>query len=428
MKIIKTSLLYSGLLVSSIILSSCQSNHIYNPKNELDSNSSIKNSRLTEAQKLDRLVSDFSEEILTLYPISGTYQSRREFNDKFRAPINEESLKATQNFDQKYLKLINAIDSEKLDTQSLLTYEIFKAQRELSIEGEEFPFHLIPVNQMFGTHNNFASLGSGESAQPFNNEEDYRNFIKRSEGVAAWMDSAIKAMREGVSQNVVLPQPILTKLIPQFKAHIVSKITNSVFYAPLKKLPKGLSKQASTKLIADYEHCIKDTIIPAYVRFHEFLTTEYSKSVRQSVGLSQLPNGQAWYAYMIKSRTTLPLTAKEIHNFGLSEVSRILSEMKTVKNQVKFDGDMQAFFEFLRTDDQFYFEEPAQLIKAYEDTKIKIDATLGKLFEVFPKADYVVKPFPAFSAASSAGASYESPSPDGSRPGVFYINTYNMRS
>jgi uncharacterized protein (DUF885 family) len=218
------------------------------------------------------------------------------------------------------------------------------------------------------------------------------------------------------------------KLIPQLKAHIVDNVEDSVFYAPLKSLPKDLSATQKDQLIADYTDMIKQVIIPAYQTTHDYIANQYQASARTSVGISELPGGKEWYEFLIKVHTTLPLTAKEIHQFGLNEVARILSEMKKVKQQVGFKGDLAAFFEFLRTDNQFYFDKPEDLIKAYENTKSRIDATLPKLFEVFPKADYVVKAVPDFQAASSAGASYQSPSPDGSRPGIFYINTYNLKS
>jgi uncharacterized protein (DUF885 family) len=414
-----------------LLLTACQNQELPNKSKNAEENtkdSTTVNKGLTEKQKLDQLVSNYSEELLTLNPISGTFQSRREFNDKFPLPIGEKNRSIRKEFRERYLAKINNIDINKLDHQSKLTYEIFKNDQEESIEGNKHPFHFLPIDQMNGMHNFFATLGSGQSAQPFNNEEDYRNFIKRSEGFAVWMDSVIPAMRSGIEAKVVLPESIFKKLLPQLKTHIVSNIKDSIFYAPLLKLPEEMSKEEKSKLVSDYERCIEETLIPVYKRVHYFLDTEYKNHVRQSVGLSQLPNGKAWYKYMIKTHTTLPLTAKEIHKFGLSEVARILAEMKKVKEEVKFSGDMASFFQFLRTDDQFYFEEPAQLIKAYEDTKLRVDATLPQLFEVFPKADYVVKAVPDFQAASSAGAYYQSPAPDGSRPGVFYINTYNMRS
>ncbi len=419
----KTSL---SVLIASLLLVSCQMSMHNNATKTIQNNSKI--SSEVEKSALDQLVKQYSLESFDFNPINATFQGLREYNDQFGPIISQQNRDKELAFEKKYLKKINAINAQSLAGQELLTYKIFKQARENSIESSQFPQYQIPINQMFGMHNFYAVLGSGQNAQPFANEQDYRNFIKRSEGFARWMDSVIVAMKEGMQSGVILPEAIVKKLIPQLKAHLVENVKNSVFYGPLKNPPKDLDEKSRAQLIADYETSIKQVIIPAYQRVHQFLVDEYLGKTRSSFGLSELPNGKAWYEFMIKTHTTLPLTAEEIHQFGLSEVSRILAEMKKVKETVKFDGDMSAFFEFLRTDSQFYFEKPQQLIQAYEDTKAKIDATLPKLFEVFPKADYVVKPVPEFQAASSAGASYQSPAPDGSRPGVFYINTHNMKS
>jgi uncharacterized protein (DUF885 family) len=141
-----------------------------------------------------------------------------------------------------------------------------------------------------------------------------------------------------------------------------------------------------------------------------------------------LPNGKAWYEYQIKTNTTLSLSADEIHEIGLSEVARILSEMKKVKDTVGFKGDLKAFFSHLRNSDEFYFNTADELIAAYENVKQRIDASLPLLFDIAPKASYVVKPVEAYRAQSAAGASYQSPAPDGSRPGIFYINTFNLKA
>lgn len=390
-------------------------------------NSRVNNPK-NEDQKLANIVAEYNKEFFAFSPISATFQGKNGYNHKFTAPISQQNRDKMTRFQQGYLTKIKLIDFSKLNNQSQLTYKTFKSSRELSLQGDQFPSDFIPINQMFGMHNFYAVLGSGQSAQPFNNEQDYRDFIKRSEGFADWMDSVILSMRKGIQAGIVLPRPIVSKIIPQLKAHVVKDVTKSVFFTPLEKLPANIVGESRSRLITDYKRSIKETLVPAYERVYSFFVDEYQKQARQSVGLSSLPNGEAWYEYLIRIHTTLPLTANEIHEFGLSEVTRILSEMKKVKQQVKFKGNLAQFFEFLRTDDQFYFEKPEQLIKAYENTKSKIDATLPSLFEVFPKVDYVVKPVPDFQAKSAAGASYQSPAPDGSRPGTFYINTYNLRS
>lgn len=430
----KHSFCIVAIAVSSI-LTGCQTNLLVGSSstktiNDLppSNQTSVSEQQMSMKQQLDSLLAAYQQESFQFSPISATFQGLSEYNDKFGPEISAETRDNYQRFEQKFLDKINAIESSQLNSQDQLTYKIFKGDRESSIESNAFPGYLVPINQMSGMHNFYAVLGSGQSAQPFNTEKDYRNFMKRSIGFARWMDSVIESMKMGKSKGVVLPKAIVEKLIPQLSAHVVSDVEKSVFFKPLMKLPEDLSEEGKQQLLSEYKTMINMVIIPAYSRVHDFIVNDYQQSARESVGLSALPNGKSWYEFMIKTHTTLPLTAKEIHEFGLSEVSRILSEMKKVKERVNFEGDLAAFFVFLRTDDQFYFDNAEDLIKAYEDTKSRIDATLPQLFNVFPKADYVVKAVPDFQAASAAGASYQSPSPDGSRPGVFYINTHNLKS
>ncbi|GAC18040.1 DUF885 domain-containing protein [Paraglaciecola arctica] len=385
---------------------------------------------LSESEKANALFQTYFDESMQMDPISATYVGINDFNDRFRAPINKHNLAQSLAFEEKYLAKIKGIDASALSGQDLLSYQIFLRDREIAIKGAQFPSHLIPLHQMGGAHSYFASLGSGKSAQPFNTAVDYRNFMSRAEGFATYMDSAIVAMKEGIEKSIVLPKPLIEKVLPQLQAHILEDVTKSVFYAPLEKLKEDQDITVSDKeqITKDYIETIKNVIIPAYGRVYEFMSEEYLAKGRSTFGLSDLPNGRAWYEYRIETNTTLPLTADEIHTFGKQEVARILVEMTKVKETVGFEGDLPAFFEFLRTDEQFFFKSEQALIDAYTQVKEKIDSRLPMLFEVFPKADYEVRAVEAFRAASSAGASYQSPAPDGSRPGIFYINAYNLKA
>ncbi len=418
-----------SLLIASFstLLLACQDPQTNQSK--MPSRSTEQTSNTAEqGQRLAALFQDYQKESYSFNPISATFQGVSEFNDQFLPALTEENRSKQLAFEIKYLDRLNQINLDQLSEQDQLSYQVFKGEREQNIETHQYPFHLTPINQMTGMHNFYAVLGSGQSAQPFKTEQDYRNFIKRSEGFSRWMQSVVDNMKQGQQQGIVLPLPIVKKLIPQLEAHIVDKLEDSVFYAPLKTLPKDLTAEQKAQLSSDYRQMIERIIIPAYRSARDYIKNDYKTHARESVGLSELPGGKDWYEFLIKVHTTLPLTAETIHRYGLSEVERILSEMEKVKQQVDFKGDLAEFFEFLRNDDQFYFDNPEDLIKAYENTKTKIDATLPKLFDVFPKADYVVKAVPDFQAASAAGASYQSPSPDGSRPGIFYINTYNLKS
>ncbi|MGJ8682499.1 DUF885 domain-containing protein [Paraglaciecola sp.] len=384
----------------------------------------------SESDKANLIFEEAFAEYMSLNPVYATYVGLNQFNDQFHPPINKQSIAKRLAFEKKYLAKIKEIDSSKLSGQALLSYDIFVRDRIQSIKGEQFPTDLIPIHQFGGAHSSFATLGSGKSAQPFNTVEDYQNFMKRAEGFAMYMDSAILSMQEGIEKSIVLPKALIKKLLPQLEVHLLEDVTQSVFYGPVSQLKNNVEIEETEKqsLEQAYVECIKTVIIPAYRRMFGFISDVYLANGRDTVGLSDLPNGKAWYEYRIEANTTLPLSADEIHTFGKQEVARILAEMKAVKETVKFDGDLSAFFEYLRTDEQFFFESEQALIDGYTKVKEKIDNRVPLLFEVFPNADYEVRAVEAFRAASAAGASYQSPAPDGSRPGIFYINAYNLKA
>jgi uncharacterized protein (DUF885 family) len=385
---------------------------------------------LSESEKVNVLFQAYFDETMQMNPISATYVGINDYNDRFSAPINQQNRDLFLAFEETYLAKIKAIDASALSGQELLSYEIFLRDREIAIKGEQFPGHLMPIHQMGGAHSYFASLGSGKSAQPFNTADDYRHFMSRAQGFATYMDSAIVAMKQGIEKSIVLPKPLIKKVLPQLQVHIVEDVTQSVFYAPLETLKENenITDVVKKHITKDYIDTIKNIIIPAYGRMHQFMQQSYLPKGRDTVGLHDLPDGKAWYEFRIETNTTLPLTADEIHTFGQQEVARILAEMTKVKITVGFGGDLPAFFEFLRTDAQFFFDSEQALIDGYTQVKEKIDSRVPLLFEVFPKADYEVRAVEAFRAASSAGASYQSPAPDGSRPGIFYINAYNLKA
>ena len=385
---------------------------------------------LSESEKVNVLFQSYFDETMQMNPISATFVGINDYNDRFSPPINQQNRDLFLAFEETYLAKITAIDASALSGQDLLSYEIFLRDREIAIKGEPFPGHLMPIHQMGGAHTYFASLGSGKSAQPFNTADDYRHFMSRAQGFATYMDSAIVAMEEGIQKSIVLPKPLIQKVLPQLQVHMVEDVTTSVFYAPLETLKENenITDVVKNHITKDYIDTIKNIIIPAYGRMHQFMQQSYLPKGRDTVGLHDLPDGKAWYEFRIETNTTLPLTADAIHTFGQQEVARILAEMTKVKITVGFGGDLPAFFEFLRTDAQFFFDSEQALIDGYTQVKEKIDSRVPLLFEVFPKADYEVRAVEAFRAASSAGASYQSPAPDGSRPGIFYINAYNLKA
>ncbi|TMP82451.1 DUF885 domain-containing protein [Pseudoalteromonas phenolica] len=378
--------------------------------------------------KVNLLSEEYFNSMVALSPTSGTFIGKQDVNDKFDSATTPESLNNTYSLLTSFEDKLLQIDSSKLAGQALLSYEILKRDLAFSKRGFEFPSYMMPINQMSGLHNVFAGLGSGQSAQPFNTIEDYKNFVSRADGFIQWLEGIESNMRKGIENNVVLPKALTEKLIPQFSAHIVKDETQSVFWGPINSFPESLSDQQKQSITASYKVMILDRLVPAYSKMTKFLKEEYLPNSRETFGYSDLPNGKAWYEYQIATHTTLDMNAEEIHKIGLSEVSRIRNEMEWVKEQLNFEGDLQSFFEFLREDEQFYFKSADELINAYVEVKEKIDARVPLLFDIAPKADYEVKLVEAFRAQSAAGASYASPAPDGSRPGIFYINAHNLKA
>lgn len=421
------------LLVSAIVLSLSGCNTIQQgtsltpiaAQNKIDKTQNSFDK--TENDKMSELLESYFIESLIIFPVTGTYLGESRYNDKFSLPLHESKLKLEQ-LNDRYFSAISSIDRDKLDAQGKLSFDIIFRDFTLDLKSRTFKSHLLPINQMDGMQNELAAFGSGESAQPFETVQDYDAFLQRAKGFKAWANSLQQVLNEGIQEGITLPKVIAAKIIPQFAAHVVYNPEDSVFWLPIKNMPKTFNDEDITRLTDSYREVIMLDIIPTYRDMAEYLEEVYLPNCRDTVGYSALPNGDKWYQNEIHRHTTLNLTANEIHEIGLKEVSRIRSEMTKVKEQVGFEGDLDAFFVHLRESDEFYFESSEELVSAYENVKKNIDSRLHLLFNISPKADYVVKPVEAFRQQSAPGASYQGPSADGSKPGVFYINTYNLKA
>jgi uncharacterized protein (DUF885 family) len=378
--------------------------------------------------ELASLFDRYFEETLELNPLQATFIGDNRYNDRLPNSIGPEQRAKQRDLNERYLASAKKIDPDALDGPERISLEIFLRERARALEAERFPDHLIPIDQAGGLLTTMPALGSGTNAQPFVTVQDYDNWLRRVDGQIVWMDQAIVNMREGMAKGVVQPRPVMEKVLPQLDAMIVDDPTSSDYYGPIRKLPSDFSAADRERLTAAYTSTIRDKLVPAYRRLRTFVHDEYLPHARASVAWTALPDGEAWYAFFVAEHTTTSMTPEEIHQLGLSEVARILGEMDKVRQRVGFQGDLHAFFTYLRTDPKFYYTRGADLVAGYLDVKKRIDAALPKLFSVFPKADYEVREVEAFRARSAAGAYYQQASADGSRPGIFYVNTYDLKS
>ena len=383
---------------------------------------------LIATEQLAALIGEYYDRNLELNPLSATQVGDDRFDDQLANRYGPEYLAATAALHEEFLQRLLAIDSSGFEGQDWLTFEAFKLSRENSIAGQQFPAELQPVNQFYSQANFFVQLGSGASFHPFKTVRNYDDFLSRIDDYVVLNNQMIENMKLGMEQGIVQPRILMEKVLPQLESQIVEKVEDSSFYLPIKNMPLEFSDEDRKRLTAAYTAAIGEKIIPAYQQLGHFIKNEYLSATRESIGLSELPNGKAWYAYMVKLRTTTDLTPDEIHQIGLDEVARIQDEMRGVMDQVDFDGDLKDFFEFLNTDDQFYFDEPEQLIQGYRDMSDRIESLAPKLFSVFPRTGFEIRRIEPFREKSASGGSYSSGTPDGSRPGVFYANAYDIKA
>ena len=384
--------------------------------------------RAAESRKLDEIVEAYFEEVLKLNPLLATSIGDPRYNDRFEVTISPEWRDRSERLQREYLERIGTVDPALLAGQDALTREIFRTGRERDLEGFRFPGHLMPVNQFFSVPNSFAQLGSGSGMHPFKTVKDYEDFLKRVDGFVRWTDQAIVNMREGVAKGYVLPRVLVERTLPQLGAQVVERPEDSTYWGPIARLPESFTPAERERLTAAYRAAIAGQIVPSYRRLHDFMRDEYLPKARTSVGLDALPDGKAWYEYNVRNITTTGYTPAEIHAIGLREVERIHGEMHAVMKQVGFEGSLEEFFRHLNTDPRFVWPTREALIEGYVAIKHRVDPQLPKLFEILPKADYEVRAVEPFRERSAAGGSYQAASEDGSRPGIFYANTYDLKA
>ncbi len=377
---------------------------------------------------LNALVEEYFDRQLELSPMDATAIGDSRFDDRLGDSTSPGFREQVLGIERAFLDRARRIDATQLAAESRITWEIFVSEREHSLAGQPFHEDYMPFTQMGGLPLDLAMFGSGEGPQPFTTPAEYERFLKRVREFPRWADGAIARMRSGMSQGITLPKPAVVKMIPQLREIVTATPEASIFWGPIQAMPPGFSAADRQRLSEAYAAALANEVLPAYARLADFLERDYLPAARSSVGWSDLPDGAAWYRWRVRGATTMDRPPDEIHELGLAEVARIRAEMTAVKEQVGFKGDLAAFFEYLQNDPRFYFNSEAELLGAYRDVKRRIDALLPKLFADFPKADYEIRPVEEFRAASAAGGSYQAPSADGKRPGIFYINTYNLRA
>ena len=319
-----------------------------------------------------------------------------------------------------FLRRAYAIERNALRDGEQLNYELFRRQLQDEVDEHQFKGYLLPFSQRGGVQN----LNNLTNQLSFATVQDYDDWLARLGKIDEVIDQTIKLAERGRKSGIVLPRILMERIPDQISAQLVEFAADSPFFTPFATLPESFSAADRERLRAAATETIEETVLPAYRELDRYFNKKYLPATRESIGLSELPNGSAWYEYLARSFTTTPMTPDEIHRLGLEEVSRIRGEMEKIIQEVEFDGSFADFLIYLRTDPQFYFDNPEDLYEAYLATSKRIDPELVNLFGKLPRMPYGVKPIPDTIAPDTTTAYYSRPAADGSRAGIYWVNLY----
>jgi uncharacterized protein (DUF885 family) len=367
------------------------------------------------------MLNDFYEEGIRLSPVSATFNGDLRYNDQLPAEFTDSYRAVMAAYYKKYQDKLASFNRSGLSENDQLSYDVLKWRLSISQEGLRQKDNRIPFSQFQGMPLTLAQFGSGSVGQPFKTVSDYDNWLKRAGAFSAWADSAIVYFKKGMAEQIVLPKPLVAKMIPQLESFVTNDATKSLFYGPVKNMPATFSEADKKRLTEAYVQLINQTIVPSYKKLADFVKNEYLPRARTTSGIGEIPGGKSAYAYLVRQITTTDKTPEEIHQIGLSEVKRIRAEMEKVKASVGFTGDLKAFFDYMQKDPKFFpYKTAEEVLRDYRAIQPQIESTLQRMFLHKPKTGFEVRQTEAFRAASAA-AQYFPGLPDGSRPGIFYV-------
>jgi uncharacterized protein (DUF885 family) len=386
----------------------------------------------TESQRLAALFAADDEASLKRNPLNAMFRGDMRYADRFGDFISDAYFDNERSAAQANLDGLQTIDRAKLNDTDKIAYDVYKQSQIDALKGlskEIMDLTVVrPLNHFFGFHTFYPTFASGQGAAPFKTIQDYENNLKRHKEFIVLMDASIGRFRQGMASGVFETKMTISNVIDQLNTQLAQKTEESPYYGPVLKFPADFSDTDKARLTAEYRDIIVNGLYPANARLRDFLRDSYFPLAREQVGLSAMKGGEGLYQYLIEQTATLPLKADDIHNLGLSEVARIKSGMETIKNEVGFKGTLAEFFEHLRSDPKFKMASRDALTQGYYDIGKKVDATISTQFKYLPKAPLEIKPYEEFREKYEAGGSYQQGTPDGSRPGTFYFNAYDLPS
>jgi uncharacterized protein (DUF885 family) len=383
-------------------------------------------------ERLFELFKASDEAYLKRNPVQALFRGDLRYADRLGDNITDEYYAGEKAAAEADLAALKAISRDQLDATDQLAYDTFQYTTRDTLRAYQpdiLTFTKVrPMNHFYGLHTFYPTFASGKGGAPFNTLEDYENNLKRHKDFVTYIDRAIGRFREGEQAGIVETKLTVRNMIEQLNEQLKMKPEDSPYYGPVKQFPDSISATDRARLTMAYRAAITDELFPVLTRLRDFLKNEYLGNAREGVGLIYMKGGDHLYRYEVQSTTTLPMTPEQIHELGLKEVARITAEMEKVRQEVGFRGTLHQFFDHLRTAKQFQPKSRDSLTQDYYRIGKTVAAQTPKYFSTIPKAQLVIKPYDPFREKFEAGGSYEQGTSDGSRPGTFYFNAYDLPS
>ena len=370
-------------------------------------------------EEFEALLDEAWEWQLAENPVFASTLGERRYNDSW-PDLSLDAIARRHEQTTVFLQKLYAIDRTRLSDADQLNYELFRRLLQDDLDAHEFGGHLLPFSQRGGIQN----LENTTNSLRLETARDFEDWLSRMGKLDVVVEQTISLAEAGRESGLVAPRVLMERIPPQIEAQRVDSAEDSPFYRAFAELPDAIAPAERERLQQHARKTINETVLPAYDRLAGYFSDVYLDAARESIGLSELPNGRAWYEYKARHFTTTAMTPDDIHRLGLGEVKRIRRQMQQIIDEVGFDGSFGEFLEFLRNDPQFYFDNPDDLYREYLATSKRIDPELVKLFGKLPRMPYGVKPIPDSIAPDTTTAYYSRPAGDGSKAGIYWVNLY----
>lgn len=377
----------------------------------------------TTVVELHRLFADEWDRRLQRDPLFASSRGVTEYNDRL-PDMSPAARQSALEEDLRFLERLETIDRTMLSPDDRTNHDLFEFVVGHRVILAGYRPYRMPFTSDSGFHIRIQRM---YEYMPFRTVEDYETYLTRLSAVGPYFEQNIGNMRDGLADGFTQPRVILSGIVASISGAIVDSAEDSVFFTPLLSIPEHIGAEDADRLRSQASAAIADTVIPAYREFLRFFTEEYIPGARESLGASELQNGRAYYEDLTRFFTSLDdARPDEIHELGLQEVVRIRAEMEEIIEQVEFDGAFAEFIEFLRTDPQFYVDDPEQLLKEASWIAKKVDARMPAFFRTLPRMPYGVMAVPDDLAPNYTTGRYWSAPVGGRRGGYYMVNTYAL--